>query len=130
MNWEAIGAVGEIIGALAVVITLFYLAVQLREAKRATDRNSDITIAATYQSRAETSQQMMAVIAESEHIAPLLARIREGGGFPKFSIDDLSEEENKARCEQLDNYHKAFEGADDDPNQKWFNEITREPSNF
>ena len=30
MNWDAIGAVGEIIGALAVVISLLYLAVQIR----------------------------------------------------------------------------------------------------
>jgi hypothetical protein len=31
LNWDAIGAVGEILGALAVVITLVYLAKQLRE---------------------------------------------------------------------------------------------------
>jgi len=30
MNWDAIGAVGEIIGAFAVVISLVYLAVQIR----------------------------------------------------------------------------------------------------
>jgi hypothetical protein len=30
LDWEAIGAIGEIIGALAVVITLIYLSVQLR----------------------------------------------------------------------------------------------------
>jgi hypothetical protein len=30
MNWEAIGAIGEILGALAVVLTLGYLAVQIR----------------------------------------------------------------------------------------------------
>ena len=27
LNWEAIGAIGEILGALAVVLTLGYLAV-------------------------------------------------------------------------------------------------------
>ena len=27
MNWEAIGAVGEVLGAFAVVLTLVYLAV-------------------------------------------------------------------------------------------------------
>lgn len=32
MNWEAIGAVGEILGALAVVATLGYLAAQTRQA--------------------------------------------------------------------------------------------------
>jgi hypothetical protein len=31
MNWEAIGAVGEVGGAIAVVITLVYLSRQLRE---------------------------------------------------------------------------------------------------
>ena len=36
MNWEAIGAVGEILGALLVGVTLIYLAVQLRQNTRAT----------------------------------------------------------------------------------------------
>ena len=31
MNWDAIGAIGEIVGAIAVVATLGYLAVQIRE---------------------------------------------------------------------------------------------------
>ncbi|MDD9890877.1 MAG: hypothetical protein OXU30_11110 [Gammaproteobacteria bacterium] len=30
MNWEAIGAIGEIIGALAVIATLIYLAAQIK----------------------------------------------------------------------------------------------------
>ena len=30
MNWDAIGAIGEVAGAIAVVITLFYLAVQTK----------------------------------------------------------------------------------------------------
>ena len=34
MNWDAIGAVGEIIGALAVLITLIYLARQVRYANK------------------------------------------------------------------------------------------------
>ena len=40
MNWDAIGAIGEIVGATAVVISLMYLAVQVRiqnkESKNAT----------------------------------------------------------------------------------------------
>ena len=31
MNWEAIGAIGEVIGGAAVVATLIYLAIQLRQ---------------------------------------------------------------------------------------------------
>ena len=31
MNWEAVGAIGEVVGALAVVATLIYLASQIRQ---------------------------------------------------------------------------------------------------
>jgi hypothetical protein len=34
MNWEALGAIGEIVGAVAVVITIAYLAVQIRQNTR------------------------------------------------------------------------------------------------
>ena len=34
MNWEAIGAVGEVLGALGVIATLGYLAVQIRQNTR------------------------------------------------------------------------------------------------
>lgn len=35
MNWEAIGAVGEVLGAVAVVATLLYVSRQIREQSRA-----------------------------------------------------------------------------------------------
>ena len=34
MNWEAIGAIGEVFGGIAVLATLVYLAVQVRQAKK------------------------------------------------------------------------------------------------
>ena len=34
MNWEAIGAVGEILGAVTVVATIFYLSLQIRQNTR------------------------------------------------------------------------------------------------
>jgi hypothetical protein len=36
MNWEAIGAIGEILGAVAVVATLGYLATQIKQSRRET----------------------------------------------------------------------------------------------
>jgi hypothetical protein len=42
MNWDAIGAIGEIVGAAAVVLTLAYLAIQIRQAKRSTADQSRI----------------------------------------------------------------------------------------
>ena len=35
MNWEAISAIGEITGALAVVLTLGYFGIQVRAAREA-----------------------------------------------------------------------------------------------
>ncbi len=34
MNWDAIGAIGEIIGAAAVLVTLIYLALQVRQTRK------------------------------------------------------------------------------------------------
>ena len=31
MNWEAIGAVGEVVGAIGVIVTLIYMAFQIRQ---------------------------------------------------------------------------------------------------
>ena len=34
MNWESIGAIGEVVGAVAVIATIGYLALQTRQANR------------------------------------------------------------------------------------------------
>ena len=44
MNWEAIGAVGEMLGALGVIATLGYLAVQIRQNTRAVRSNTSQAI--------------------------------------------------------------------------------------
>jgi hypothetical protein len=40
MNWEAISSIGEIVGATAVVVTLGYLAMQVKHSRAATADNS------------------------------------------------------------------------------------------
>ena len=44
MNWEAIGATGEVLGALIVVITLGYLAVQIRQNTAQQKREETVSI--------------------------------------------------------------------------------------
>jgi len=44
MNWEAIGAVGEILGAVAVLITLVYLAIQIRQSTAQQKREELVSI--------------------------------------------------------------------------------------
>lgn len=52
MNWDAIGALGEVIGAVAVVVTLGYLAVQLKQNTRAVSSSGlDASITAFNETR-------------------------------------------------------------------------------
>lgn len=53
MNWEAIGAVGEVIGALAVVVTLLYLASQSKINTSAINRAA---VQATLRGRGEATR--------------------------------------------------------------------------
>ena len=46
MNWEAIGAVGEITGAIAVVATLGYLALQTKQANKLARANTILQLQA------------------------------------------------------------------------------------
>ena len=55
MNWEAIGAIGEIVGAMAVVITLVYLALQTRHSAAATQSSTEV----------EASRQLSAWVTRS-----------------------------------------------------------------
>ncbi len=55
-NWDAIGAVGEIVGAVAVVATLGYLAIQIRSAHR-------VAADTTRQARAQGVRDMMLTMA-------------------------------------------------------------------
>ena len=50
MNWEAIGAIGEVVGSIAVIVTLIYLATQIRQNTRsvqsaAIDTTANVSIA-------------------------------------------------------------------------------------
>ena len=47
MNWDAIGALYEAIGALAVVITLLYLAIQIKEQTKETRLTATVICHAT-----------------------------------------------------------------------------------
>jgi hypothetical protein len=56
MNWEALGAIGEIVGAVAVVLTLGYLAVQIRQNTTSVRATSRLEIASGW--RAHNRQML------------------------------------------------------------------------
>ena len=53
MDWEAIGAVGEIIGAIAVVVSIVYLSTQIRSNTRATKASAGFEAAHSWASTNE-----------------------------------------------------------------------------
>ncbi len=78
MNWEAIGAIGETVGALAVVVTLIYLSIQLK-------RNTSATRAGTAQALTDSINSANLLLAGDER----LARLYRVGKFEDWeALDD------------------------------------------
>ena len=65
MNWEAIGAIGEVIGAFAVVITLLYLSVQIRQ-------NTKMMKATSKQQISDATQQITGKMLDEPEVATKL----------------------------------------------------------
>jgi hypothetical protein len=42
MNWDALGAIGEIIGAVAVIATLYYLSLQIKINSNEISKSADV----------------------------------------------------------------------------------------
>ncbi len=65
MNWEAIAATGEILGAVAVLVTLIYLAAQIRQ-------NTATVATATYDSVLNEINNINIAIAQNEALASIV----------------------------------------------------------
>ena len=78
MNWEAIGAVGEILGALAVLLSLLYLAVQIRQ-------NTASIKSSTFQNAISSISQVSLGIATDDDSSRIAQATFEG------EIGDLTE---------------------------------------
>lgn len=64
MNWDAIGAIGELVGAMGVVVSLVYLAAQIRHNTRSTN-------AAAFHALNASLSQISATIASNPQTARL-----------------------------------------------------------
>jgi hypothetical protein len=83
MNWTAVSAVADIFATLAVLVTLVYLALQVRQAKE------QITLAGQ-RHRADAARDVLLSVSDSDHLAPILAKL---GGFPwgDYGLNDAEE---------------------------------------
>ena len=57
MNWEAIGAISQMIGALAVVVSLVYLALQIRQNTKQLEQNERVSRAASVSASATSYRE-------------------------------------------------------------------------
>lgn len=71
MNWDAIGAIGQIVGAVLVGVTLVYLAIQLRQ-------NTAAMKSSTFQAISTSMGSIMEIYATHSDIAPLLIKAQAG----------------------------------------------------
>ncbi len=85
---QMLGSLGEFVGAIAVVATLVYLALQVRHSKEATDANTRsldeshrAMIAQTVQARAYRRAERFEKFAESDYVARIQLQLDEAG-FP------------------------------------------------
>jgi hypothetical protein len=66
INWDAIGPVGETIGAVAVIATLFYLAVQIRQTNRHVEESLRSLRLDSTRSTVESFSRYRALISQSD----------------------------------------------------------------
>lgn len=93
MNWEAIGAIGEVAGAIGVIVTLIYLATQIRQ-------SNDL-------SRSESRQALVA-----NDVTSLTANLRIADVFAKLVSDEDLTAEDQLRLSfmfSLDLRNREFE---------------------
>ena len=74
MNWEAIGAIAELLGAFAIIITLVYLTIQVRQTASAQEQQNALTAASIMQSRTDTVFNFVDLITTSDDNLTSVAR--------------------------------------------------------
>ena len=71
MNWDALGAIAELLGAIAVFLTLAYLTVQVRQNSKALELQNKFSAAQIMQVRTDRLTQVIATSSSAENLAAL-----------------------------------------------------------
>ncbi len=97
MNWDAIGAVGEVVGATAVVVTLVYLAIQIKQ-------NTAAIRVSTHQDLLANQTAAQGAVANNPQLAELWQRADE-------RYEDLTPAERKQFNVFILNMFNTFQSA-------------------
>jgi hypothetical protein len=104
VNWDAIGAIAELIGALGVILSLLYLALQVRQSGSQVVQNTAAVRASTYQSIVDTVANHGAQFLQNERLADITFR----GGKDYQSLTDA---ERRLFDVNIANFLQAFSAA-------------------
>ena len=69
MNWDAIGALAELAGAVAVIITLVYLAVQIRQSSSLVAQNNKLLDVSVANSIRDAQNELSRILACDQTVA-------------------------------------------------------------
>ena len=117
MTLQDWGAIGEMVSAIAVVITLIYLAREIRLNTHAMDEGRKLALAQTYQLRSDALQDMLVQAADSDHIGPIIIKLT-AFGYPEDikALGELTDEERRrfrmwqiAQQTHWDNMHYQYQ---------------------
>lgn len=74
MDLQGIGAIGELIGGVGVILSLIYVAYQIRQSSQQIEINSRHMQAAMYHQTGDAFSRWWALLAQNEHLAAIWAR--------------------------------------------------------
>src|SRR5262245_27091296 len=83
LNWEAVGAIGEILGALGVIATLLYLSVQIRQNTRHMGGEAVIAIA-------QITDKLTSEVRDDPELLRTVLVAARNWNDPSLSAQDLS----------------------------------------
>ena len=86
MNWDAVGAIAESIGAIAVVLSLIYVAVQIRQNTQQFSRSVEANQLAAFERNVESGNRIREIMILHPELAELLL-----SGFKNYKEFSRSE---------------------------------------
>ncbi len=104
MNWEAVGAIAESVGVIAIFMSLVYVAVQIRQNTRQFSRSVEANQLSAFERNIETANHIRELLILHPNLAQLLL-----SGFESYSQLEASEKFRFGML--LRNIFSAMQGA-------------------
>jgi len=74
LNWDAIGAIGEIVGAIAVVLSLIFLGIQMRQNTRAMEERNKLERSAALDRHTDSVSRWRSELARNQQLTEIWYR--------------------------------------------------------